>query len=249
MAAYDPIDILFAGMEKLGPGSDADTLQVLRGLPRDRFDLVVDAGCGAGRQTLALANKLRTTIHAVDSHQPFLDELGRRAHDAGLAPLIQAHCMGMSDIPRTFSNIDLLWSEGAAYSIGFANALTLWARAIQVGGFAVVSELAWLQDPAPSLARDFFRTGYPDMKSAAENVVVAEKAGYQVLATHTLPRQAWVDRYYEVLEPRAMGLTDHIDASVRAFAHETLKEIEVFNASGGSFGYVFYVLQRRRREQ
>jgi hypothetical protein len=45
----DPIALLFGGMKKLGPGANEQTLQVLRRLPRKRFDLVVDAGCGATR--------------------------------------------------------------------------------------------------------------------------------------------------------------------------------------------------------
>lgn len=244
MTAYDPIELLFGGMEKLGPGSDADTLQVLRSLPQQRFDLVVDAGCGAGRQTLALAKTLSVTIHAVDSHQPFLDELQRRAEAKGLTSMIQPHCMDMSDIPRVFSAIDLLWSEGAAYNIGFANALSRWAPALRSGGFAVVSELAWLSAAPPTIARNFFSTGYPHMKPTADNIRLAADTGYRVLGTHTIPREAWINRYYEVLEPRAAMLASHADASVRAFAQETLKEIEVFKSAGESYGYVFYVLQR-----
>lgn len=240
----DPIQLLFGGMEKLGPGRDEDTVHVLRGLPRARYDLVVDAGCGAGRHTIALAKELRTTIHAIDNHQPFLDELGRRAEQAGVGRFIAARCMDMAAIPDVFSEIDLLWSEGAAYNIGFANALTTWAPAIRTGGFAVVSELAWLTNSTPQEARDFFAAGYPDMKHADDNVAVAENAGYRVISTHTLPREAWEDRYYEVLEPRAKALAENSDASVRDFVLETLKEIDVFRASNDSYGYVFYILQR-----
>jgi protein-L-isoaspartate O-methyltransferase len=75
----NPIDLLFGGMEKLGPGSNADTLHVLSLLPRQQFHLVVDVGCGTGRQTLALATELGTRVHAVDSYEPFLSDLAHRA--------------------------------------------------------------------------------------------------------------------------------------------------------------------------
>jgi len=244
MTTSDPIQLLFGGMDKLGPGSDDDTLRVLRGLPRGRFERIVDAGCGAGRQTLVLARELSTTVHAIDAHQPFLDALVQRAADAGVGHLVEPRCIDMAAIPQTFSAIDLLWSEGAAYNIGFSNALKLWLPAIKPGGFAVVSELAWLTADPPVGARDFFTSGYPDMKSAAENVALAEAAGYQVLGTHTLPRQAWIDRYYELLEPRAKNLVGHADPAIRDFAAETLREIEIFAASQDSYGYVFYILQR-----
>jgi hypothetical protein len=48
----------------------------------------------------------------------------------------------------------------------------------------------------------------------------------------------------EKLEPRARSLVDHPDASVRDLAVETLEEIEIFRRSEGSYGYVFYLLQR-----
>ena len=72
----------------------------------------------------------------------------------------------------------------------------------------------------------------------------AEQAGYRVLTTSRLPKEAWVEGYYDVLEPRAKALVDHPDASVRDFAIETVKEIEIFHCSEDTYGYVFYVLQR-----
>ena len=54
-----------------------------------------------------------------------------------------------------------------------------------------------------------------------------------------------MEGYYDVLEPRAKSLVDHPDASVRDFAVETIKEIEIFRRSEDSYGYVFYVLQTR----
>src|SRR5262245_15940312 len=240
----DPIGLLFGGMEKLGPGSNADTLHVLRLLPKQGFGLVVDAGCGTGRQTLALARELSTLVHAVDSHEPFLNDLMRRAEEVGVGDLVRAHCMDMKDIPQVFRDIDLLWSEGAAYNIGFANALTTWAPALTPGGFAVISELSWLKGQAPDAVREFFRSGYPDMQSVPHNTAVAARAGCKVLATYTLPRHAWADGYYEVLAPRAKALLDHPDPSVRDFAAETVREIEAFYCSEDSYGYVFYVLQR-----
>jgi len=240
----NPIDLLFGGMEKLGPGGNVHTLHVLRLLPKQQFHVIVDAGCGAGRQTMALAKELGTLVHAVDSYEPFLNDLTRRAKEARIEQLIQTHCMDMKDIPDVFQHIDLLWSEGAAYNIGFSNALIVWASAINPDGFAVVSELSWLREQVPDTVREFFLSGYPDMHPVHHNIVVAENAGYKVLNTYALPKEAWTEGYYDVLEPRARALIDHSDPSVRDFAVETVREIETFNSSEDSYGYVFYVLQR-----
>ena len=71
MGVSNPIDLLFGNMEKLGPGSSSDTLKVLDMVPRPAHGVIVDAGCGAGRQTLALANHLQMLVHAVDSYESF----------------------------------------------------------------------------------------------------------------------------------------------------------------------------------
>ncbi|MGH7718502.1 MAG: class I SAM-dependent methyltransferase [Gemmatimonadaceae bacterium] len=247
MTESDPVDLLFGGLEKLGPGGNAHTVHVLRLLPTREFRVVVDAGCGTGRQTMALAKELGTLVHAVDSYEPFLNDLLRRAREAEIEHLVQRHCMDMRDIPQVFQDIDLLWSEGAAYNIGFANALAAWAPALIPGGFAAISELSWLNEHAPDAVREFFRSGYPDMQSVQHNMAVAERAGYRVLTTYTLPRQAWVDGYYDILAPRAKALLKHPNPSVRSLAAETVREIEVFQRSDDSYGYVFYVLQRDER--
>ncbi len=43
--------------------------------------------------------------------------------------------------------------------------------------------------------------------------------------------------------PNTCNLISHPDSSVRKLAIETLKEIDIFNCSEDSYGYVFYVLQ------
>ena len=135
MNEVDPIELLFGGMEKLGPGSNTDTLKVLQMLPKQLYPLVVDAGCGSGRQSLILAEQLKTVIHAVDSYEPFLRSLEKRAEEVGIGNLIRTYCMDMADIPNSFQEIDLFWSEGAAYNIGFTNALNIWCKAIKQYGF------------------------------------------------------------------------------------------------------------------
>ncbi len=244
MKTPKPVDLLFEGMDKLSPGDASLTRYVLRSLPQHSFEVVVDAGCGAGSQTMILASELGTPIQAIDCHQPFLNRLKQRAEEKDLVDLVQMHCMDMKDIPSVFPVIDLLWAEGAAYNIGFANALTIWAKAIKPNGFAVVSELSWLRKQIPDAVSEFFRFSYPEMQSVTQNLAIAEDAGYKIFNTYTLPEAAWVKDYYDILEPRAKSLVNHSDVSVRDFAVETLKEIETFKIAENSYGYIFFVLQR-----
>lgn len=233
-------------MEKLGPGSNLDTLQALALIPQHRFTVVVDAGSGTGRQTLVLAHQLQTTVHAIDTSERHLDTLTRHAGELGMPPLVRTHFMDMADIPAHFPAIDLLWSECAAYHIGFPRALQTWFDTIRAGGYAVVSELSWLREDAdiPAAVREYFRTGYPDMRTVKQNLAIARDAGYKVLGTHLLSREAWIDGYYDKLEPLANSLLRHPEASVRNFAQETLTGIRVFDSAAGNYAYVFYILEK-----
>ncbi|MCA9808977.1 MAG: class I SAM-dependent methyltransferase [Candidatus Dadabacteria bacterium] len=231
-------------MGQLGPGGDEHTLEVLRGLPERQYGSVVDAGSGTGRQTIALARGLGTVVHAVDSHGPFLEDLRRRAQEAGVGHLVETHQMDMAEIPSAFRDIDLLWSEGAAYSIGFENALRTWAPAVSTGGFIVASELTLIAADPPERVKKFLARVYPAIQTVEKNVAAGEGAGLRSAGTHTLPREAWTEGYYNVLGPRAENLKNHPDATVREMAAETLEEIDVFESSGGSYGYVFYVFER-----
>lgn len=249
MTDLDPLDLLFGGMDKLGPSDPAHTLRSLRSLPLAQIRTVVDAGCGAGRQSLLLARELGLCVHAVDSHAPFLAMLRQRAEESGLAHLINPHCMDMADIASAFSDIDLLWSEGAAYNIGLGNALSRWLPALSPAGCMVISELCWLTSDPPPSVREYFREGYPDMRTTREVVELAERRGLTLLATHTLPRSAWLDGYYDILEPRATALADHPDHAVRTASRELLREIAIFDESADSYGYVFFALARSHEKQ
>jgi SAM-dependent methyltransferase len=244
MNKIDPIQLLFGGMAKLAPGDDEHTRSVLRALPRKTFGSVVDVGCGSGRQTFVLARELAVPIDAVDTRQPFLDDMMVRARELGLDSLVRPHCMDMWDLPSVFKDIELLWSEGAVYNMGFSEALTGWAPAIATDGFAVISECSWLADERPSGAAAFFSMTYPAMGSVDENAVACVKAGYKLLDTYTLPKESWIEGYYDILGTRARTFSYHPDPLVRELALQTLTEIEVFESSQGSYGYVFYVLQK-----
>jgi SAM-dependent methyltransferase len=244
MSDVDAIDLVYGGLDQLGPGSDADTRLMLERLPGQVEGEIVDAGCGTGRQTLVLAESLRRTVHALDNHAPFLQDVERRAAQAGLGEYVRTHCMDMADIPERFQDIGLLWSEGAAYSIGFDRALTLWRTALGRKGMIVASEITWLESPAPDEVRAFWDRHYPTMRDDAGNRAAAERAGFQVIGTHVLARSAWMDGYYGPLELRSKALLEHDDAAVRALAAENLEEIEVFRRAGDSYSYVFYLLQK-----
>ncbi len=67
---------LHKDLPREGPGDEASTLKafaMMEGLPSN--PRILDVGCGPGMQTIDLARHTGASILAVDTHQPFLDEL------------------------------------------------------------------------------------------------------------------------------------------------------------------------------
>jgi cyclopropane fatty-acyl-phospholipid synthase-like methyltransferase len=107
---------LHSSLPREGPGDDATTRSVLLSLGLPQAPKVLDIGCRPGAQTLVLARDSGGTVTAVDVHQPFLDELERRAVNAGLDGRIRTCRATMSDFPSADEAFDLIWRRGSTRS-------------------------------------------------------------------------------------------------------------------------------------
>jgi SAM-dependent methyltransferase len=229
-------------LPRKGPGDEAFSLALLDSLPAlPPHPRIADLGCGSGAATLLLARYYSSKVIAVDFAVPFIEELEARTRETGLDLLVAGLCADMGRLDWTPASLDLIWSEGAAYALGFENALALWRPFLADGGIAVVSELSWFDDAPPAAVRDYWQTAYPDMGSEAQNVERARRAGYRVLETRRLPSEAWWKSYYDPLRER-MPEIEPTPAN-QAVLRETEEEMAQFESWGEVCGYTFYVLQ------
>ncbi len=245
-------EALFAiqdGLPRNGPGSDAVTLEALGRLgPLAPAPRVLDVGCGVGRSTRVLARALGpgARLTGVDLHRPFLARLAREAEAEGLADRVATREESMEAFSDAPASVDLLWSEGAAYLIGFERALALWRPLLARGGRAAVSECSWLTPSPAKEAAAFFAGGYPAMGTVEENVARAERAGYSVVGTFVFPREAWWDEYYAPMRDRIAALREpaRSDAPLATAIANAEREMALHERCGESYGYVFYLLAR-----
>ena len=235
---------LHIGLDHQGPGDPAFTQQMVAQLPPFTMPpRIADLGCGAGASTLVLAAHFRAPVQAVDFAAEFLAQLDTRAAQAGLADFIQTECADIGALTWPAGQLDLLWSEGAAYNLGFATALQTWRSLLSDQGIAVISELSWFSDTPPEPARAYWQEAYPQLGTETENCDRAVQAGYQVLFTERLPRAAWWQNYYNPLRDRLAQLDPTpINQTVRA---ETETEIALFEQWSDHYGYTFYALQAK----
>jgi ubiquinone/menaquinone biosynthesis C-methylase UbiE len=248
-------EIFDAGLPRLGPGDDTSTRRALNtalgarseaGGPRSEKLRILDLGCGNGPQTMQLALNTDGTILAVDNHEPFLDELKKRALALGVEEKIQT-CLGdMRNLELDEGPFDLIWCEGALFVTGFRRGLETCFDLLVPGGSLAVTELCWFKTEVPEECRKFFEMEYPPMVDVETNLHEIRECGYELLDTFMLPESAWWDSYYLPLErrlPEFRACYAH-DPEKLKFVEIIQLEIDMYRKYSSYYGYVFYIMQR-----
>lgn len=233
----------YESLPRQGPGDDHVTRSLLSDLPDlPEYPGIMDMGCGTGHQTLILAERGKVT--AVDIHKPFLDTLMKRAEEKNLSERITPLISSMDAIPEGMPPVDLIWSEGAVYLIGFEEGLRYWYSLVKPGGYVVVSEFTRLSDNPPEEVFRFWSNEYPQARPVEENCRIAESIGFCCLQTCTLPVSAWT-RFYSPQKDKIMLLRGgSLTPEEERILNEIEQEIGIQEKYPDEYGYVFYVLQR-----
>ena len=249
MNEFELLVDLHRDAERQGPGGNKQTQQALdlAGIDRERPLKVADIGCGTGASALVLANNLlNADITAIDFLQSFLDELEIRAQDQDVASCITTLCTSMEQLSFENESLDVIWSEGAIYNIGFEQGVTDWRRFLKPDGLLVVSEISWLTSEWPVDIENHWYSQYPEIDTVSAKIAILEKHGYTPMGHFLLPEHCWLDNYYYPMCSRFKSFLDKHQNSHQAqsIVDAELAEIELYKKYKAYYGYGVYVAKK-----
>lgn len=234
----------FSSIERQGPGSPEVTIKALGFIDNlTNESRIADIGCGTGGQTMVLARHTLGHITGVDLFPSFIDLLNVNANKLNIQDRIKGFVGSMDNLPFQYEELDLIWSEGAIYNIGFVRGLKEWSKFLKTGGYIAVTEASWFTEERPTEINAFWQDAYPEIDTIPNKVAQMQKAGYIPVANFILPENCWTEHFYvPQVEAQKIFLKKYkgnqtADELIASQRHEA----QLYSKYKEYYGYVFYI--------
>lgn len=235
----------FSNVERQGPGSPEITVKALSFIdnltPQSR---IADLGCGTGGQTMILAQNAPGEVTALDLFPNFINIFNRNAHTLGLSGRVKGVVGSMTEaLPFEKESLDLIWSEGAIYNVGFERGLNQWKQYLKKGGYIAVSEATWFTAERPAEIDDFWMAHYPEIDTIPNKVAQMQNAGYISVATFVLPENCWTEHFFAPCsKAQEVFLKKHAgsQAAEELIAGQRHEKV-LYDKYKEFYGYTFYI--------
>lgn len=234
----------FLNTERQGPGSPEVTLKALSFIDNLTDEsLIADIGCGTGGQTMVLAQHAPGQITGFDLFPQFIDRFNNNALEQNLQHRVKGVVRSMDSLPFQNEELDLIWSEGAIYNIGFERGLKEWRNFLKPGGYIAVTESSWFTEERPAEIEDYCMPHFPEMDTISNKVAVVQKTGYMPVATFILPATCWTDHYFTpLIKAQDVFLEKYAgNKTVEEFVELQRYDAEMYHKYKDFYGYVFYI--------
>ncbi len=233
----------FSGTERQAPGSSDITLKALsfiEGL--DENSKIADIGCGTGGQTMVLAQSTKSEITGIDLCSDYIDQFNRNTQNKLLKHRIKGIVGDMQNLPFRKEELDMIWSEGAIYNIGFKRGLNEWRKYLKPGGYIAVTENTWFTENRPSAIQEFWEKAYPEIDTFANKLAQMQTAGYIPLAAFTVPETCWTN-YYSLMQKSQESFLKKYKGNKTAeeFIAYQRYEADLYYQYKAYYGYAFYI--------
>jgi len=204
---------------------------------------IADIGCGTGGQTMVMARNTPGYITGIDLFPMFIDLFNKNASKLNLQERVKGEVGSMDNLPFQNEELDLIWSEGAIYNIGFERGLNEWRKFLKPNAYIAVTEVSWFTTERPTEIETFWRDAYPEIDTIPNKVAQMQKAGYIPVATFILPVNCWIDHFYDPqVEAQEVFLKKYVgNKTAEELVANERHEAELYKRYKEYYGYVFYI--------
>jgi len=234
----------FSAIERQGPGSEDVTLKALSFIDNltDRSQ-IADLGCGTGGQTMVLAQHAPGKFTGIDLAPVFIDLFNRNAERMSLNSRVQGIIGSMDALPFANEELDLIWSEGAIYNIGFERGLAEWHRFLKPGGFVAVTEACWFTGSRPAEIENFWLDAYPGIDTIPDKLLQLQQSGYVPVACFILPENCWRENFYvpQAAAQHAFLLKYAGNKTAEMLVANERRESQLYEKYSRYYGYAFFI--------
>jgi len=234
----------FSSIERQGPGSEDSTLKALGFIDNlTEQSVIADLGCGTGGQTMTLAQHTTGEVIGLDLFPGFIDRFNQNAASLNLQNRVKGIVGSMDALPFQAEELDLIWSEGAIYNIGFERGINEWRNYLKKGGYIAVTEASWFTDERPAEINDFWNEAYPEIDTIPVKIAQLQKAGYIPIAAFCLPEYCWTDVFYKPqVEAQRVFREKYPDNQMaKELLENLIHEEKMYQQYKAYYGYVFYI--------
>ena len=235
----------FSHVERQGPGSPDATIKALGFIDNLSDDSrIADLGCGTGGQTMVLAQHAPGKVTGIDLFQRFIDLFNNNAEKLNLQDRVKGITGSMDALPFQEQELDLIWSEGAIYNIGFERGVNEWRKYLKKGGYIAVTEACWFTDSRPEEIEEFWVEAYPEIDTIPNKQTQLQEAGYLPVATFILPEYCWIDNFFapQTSEIQEAFLLKHAGNKIAEELVANLRhEAVLYDKYKAFYGYVFFI--------
>lgn len=234
----------YSSIQRQGPGSPEVTIKALNFTDNltDK-SLIADIGCGSGGQTMVLAQNAPGNITGIDLFPTFIDQLNANAAGLNVHNRVKGVVGSMENLPFQNESLDLIWSEGAIYFMGFERGLREWSKFLKKGGYVAVSEASWFTNERPNEIEKFWNDAYPGIDTIPNKVAQMQNAGYIPVASFILPEDCWIEHFYKPQAAAQKAFLSKYKGNKAAedFIANEQREMALYHKYKEHYGYVFFI--------
>ena len=195
--------------------------KAIAALPAIESPSILEAGCGSGVPTLALAEHFQSHITAIDIDATAIKRLEEKVKKLSLSDRITPLNCSLFDMDPEENRFDLIVAEGLLNVVGFEKGFLKVIELVKSNGFFIIHD---------------------EYRDHNKKIAFIESNHCKLLDLFKLDEQVWWNDYYDCLQKE---ISAQKDKDLLSLIKSDIKEIELFRRDPSAFTSAYYMIEKK----